>query len=259
VKIIVAGCGRVGSGLRGRFRFVTMRSRWSTFDPDAFQRLGKHFPGRTVTGSAVDRETLASAGAERADGVAAATGSDEVNVACARIALHTFTCRGSWPGCTTPRRERSTGSTGSRPSPRSHGNPPDGDLLLYSHLDTVISLGSGEVDIVETEVPPLLVGRTVRELRVPGRPASSRSRGRGGPSSDRRDPVLQGGSPAYRPARSLLGSPPDAPSPRVKVIHSPSGRTARSGGRTMEETRYRRAWRRFGTSTRETRRGSRRR
>ena len=42
------------------------------------------------------------------------------------------------------------------------------DLLCYSHLDTVISLGSGEVDIVETEVPPLLVGRTVPELRVPG-------------------------------------------------------------------------------------------
>jgi trk system potassium uptake protein TrkA len=42
------------------------------------------------------------------------------------------------------------------------------DLLCYSHLDTVISLGSGEVDIVETEIPPLLVGRTVPELRVPG-------------------------------------------------------------------------------------------
>jgi trk system potassium uptake protein TrkA len=42
------------------------------------------------------------------------------------------------------------------------------DLLCHSHLDTVISLGSGEVDIVETEIPPLLVGRTVPELRVPG-------------------------------------------------------------------------------------------
>jgi trk system potassium uptake protein TrkA len=42
------------------------------------------------------------------------------------------------------------------------------DLLCFSHLDTVISLGSGEVDIAETEIPPLLVGRTVPELRVPG-------------------------------------------------------------------------------------------
>ncbi|MDP4109513.1 MAG: TrkA C-terminal domain-containing protein, partial [Bacillota bacterium] len=42
------------------------------------------------------------------------------------------------------------------------------DLLCYSPLDTVYSLGAGEVDIVEAEVPALLVGRTVKELMIPG-------------------------------------------------------------------------------------------
>jgi trk system potassium uptake protein TrkA len=41
------------------------------------------------------------------------------------------------------------------------------ELLGYSHLDSMMSLGSGEVDLVEAEIPPLLVGRTVNELTLP--------------------------------------------------------------------------------------------
>jgi trk system potassium uptake protein TrkA len=35
-------------------------------------------------------------------------------------------------------------------------------------LDTVLSLGRGGVEVVEVEVPPLVVGRTVRDLTVLG-------------------------------------------------------------------------------------------
>lgn len=42
------------------------------------------------------------------------------------------------------------------------------DLLCYSPMSTVISLGSGEIDIVEIEIPLLLVGHKVKELTVPG-------------------------------------------------------------------------------------------
>ena len=41
------------------------------------------------------------------------------------------------------------------------------ELLCYSKLETIKSLGSGEVDIVEAEVPHLLVGRTVNDLTEP--------------------------------------------------------------------------------------------
>ncbi|MCJ7620427.1 MAG: potassium transporter TrkA, partial [Anaerolineae bacterium] len=41
------------------------------------------------------------------------------------------------------------------------------DLVCYSPLETILSLGSGEVEIVESETTPLLVGRTVKELTVP--------------------------------------------------------------------------------------------
>jgi trk system potassium uptake protein TrkA len=42
------------------------------------------------------------------------------------------------------------------------------DLLLYSPLDTVFGIGSGDVELVETDVPHLMVGKTVRDLTVTG-------------------------------------------------------------------------------------------
>ncbi len=42
------------------------------------------------------------------------------------------------------------------------------DLLAYSSLDVTVSIGHGGVDLVEAEVPRLLVGRTVAELAIPG-------------------------------------------------------------------------------------------
>jgi trk system potassium uptake protein TrkA len=42
------------------------------------------------------------------------------------------------------------------------------ELLCYSRLHTLHSLGSGEVDLVEAEVPSLLVGRATSEVVVPG-------------------------------------------------------------------------------------------
>ncbi|MGZ8460650.1 MAG: potassium channel family protein, partial [Candidatus Deferrimicrobiaceae bacterium] len=90
MKIIVAGCGRVGSGLA---RALSLRHHAVTVvdaDPAAFERLGGNFPGRTVPGSAVDRETLVAAGVERADGIAAVTATDEANEICARMAMRDF-------------------------------------------------------------------------------------------------------------------------------------------------------------------------
>jgi trk system potassium uptake protein TrkA len=53
-------------------------------------------------------------------------------------------------------------------APTSWGINRIADLLLYSPLETVLSLGSGNVEIVEAEVPHLLVGKTVRDFTVAG-------------------------------------------------------------------------------------------
>jgi trk system potassium uptake protein TrkA len=41
------------------------------------------------------------------------------------------------------------------------------ELLTFSPLEPIKRLGNGEVGIVETDVPPNLVGRMVNELTVP--------------------------------------------------------------------------------------------
>ena len=169
MKIVVFGCGRVGSGLA---KALSIRRHTVTVvdvDPAAFERLGGNFPGRTMRGSAVDRETLVAAGVERADGVAAVTSTDESNEICARMAMRDFRVPKVVARLYDPFKADVYHHLGVQTvTPVTWAVHRMAELLCHSHLDTVISLGSGEVDMVETEVPPLLVGRTVPELRVPG-------------------------------------------------------------------------------------------
>jgi len=169
VNIVVLGCGRVGSGLAQALAFRRHAVTVVDIDGSAFSRLGPSFSGRTVTGSAVDRETLLSAGVGRADGVAAVTASDEANVVCARLAQQIFRVPRVVARLYDPRKADIYRRLGVLTvTPVTWAVHRMADLLCYSHLDAVATLGSGEVDIVETEVPPLLVGRTVTELKVPG-------------------------------------------------------------------------------------------
>src|SRR5512139_1762646 len=90
MKIIIIGCGRMGSGLA---RAMSLRGHAVTVvdrDPAAFERLGPTFKGQTVVGIGFDREVLLKAGIDRADGLAALTESDEANVVAARLASQVF-------------------------------------------------------------------------------------------------------------------------------------------------------------------------
>jgi trk system potassium uptake protein TrkA len=87
------GCGRVGSTLahilEDRGNSVAVIDR----DPEAFRRLRPAFKGDRVTGIGFDREVLARAGIERADGFAAVSSGDNSNIIAARVARETFAVR----------------------------------------------------------------------------------------------------------------------------------------------------------------------
>ena len=90
MKVIIIGCGRVGSSLA-----QTLSQRGDTVvvidsDPTAFERLGPTFKGRTISGVGFDRDVLLQAGIEHADALAAVTVSDEANVTAARLARQVF-------------------------------------------------------------------------------------------------------------------------------------------------------------------------
>jgi trk system potassium uptake protein TrkA len=168
MKIIIIGCGRMGSGLA---RTMSLRGHAVTVvdrDPAAFERLGVAFKGQTVAGVGFDREVLLKAGIDRADGLAALTESDEANVVAARLASQVFHIPRVVARLYDPRKAEIYRRLGLRTiAPVAWGITQAADLLSFSQLEPVANLG-GDVEIVEVEVPPLLVGRTVNELMMPG-------------------------------------------------------------------------------------------
>jgi trk system potassium uptake protein TrkA len=169
MRILVIGCGRVGAGLAktlvGRGHSVTVVDK----DLLAFEKLDDRFVGQTIVGIGFDREVLLKAGIERADGVAAVTSSDEANVVTSRIARDIFHVPKVVARLYDVRQAEIYKRLGIQTiAPIGWGINRIADLLLYSPLENVFSLGSGEVELVVAEVPRLLVGRTVRDLTVAG-------------------------------------------------------------------------------------------
>ncbi len=169
MRIIIIGCGRMGAGLAHTLSLRGHQVTVLDHDPSSFERLGSSFRGETVSGGGFDRESLLRAGIERADALAAVTASDEVNAVVARLARQVFHVPKVVARIYDPRKAEIYQRLGLQNiSPVTWGINRIIDLLCYSRMETVASMGSGEVDIVEAEVPHLLVGRTVNELTVIG-------------------------------------------------------------------------------------------
>ena len=129
----------------------------------------QQFKGKTVVGIGFDREVLLQAGIDRADGLAAVTASDEANVVAARIARDIFHVPRVVARLYDVRQAEIYKRLGLQTiAPTAWGVNRIAELLLHSPLETVLSLGSGDVELIEAEVPQLLVGKMVRELTLPG-------------------------------------------------------------------------------------------
>lgn len=169
MKFILIGCGRWGAGLA---RSLTERGHEVSVvdvDPRAFDRLGDAFRGERIVGSGLDRDVLIGAGIERASGLAAVTFSDEINVAVTRVAREMFRVPKVVARLYDPQKANIYRRLGIETiSTVEWGVNRIADLLSYSNLDVGVSIGHGGVDVAEVEVPPLLAGRMIAELTIPG-------------------------------------------------------------------------------------------
>jgi trk system potassium uptake protein TrkA len=88
--VVIAGCGRVGSGLARDL--VAEGHEVAIIDEtaDAFELLGDDFGGQFIVGRALDWETLREAGTDHADAFVAATDGDNTNIITAQIAAKHF-------------------------------------------------------------------------------------------------------------------------------------------------------------------------
>jgi trk system potassium uptake protein len=168
MNVIIAGCGRMGAELAVRFaerHEVTVVDR----DARAFSRLGPRFRGRTVEGVGFDRDVLVRAGVEHSDALAALTAGDNANIVIARVARHVFRVPTVVARVYDPRRAKIYGRLGLQTvSTTAWGVARMTQLLAHRELNVIRSLGEGEVELVEQEIPGHWVGRPVGQVSVAG-------------------------------------------------------------------------------------------
>ena len=87
---MILGCGRVGSLLATRLDEQGHSVAIIDQDAAAFRKLSPSFSGITVKGIGFDRETLESAGINRAHAFAAVSSGDNTNILGARVARETY-------------------------------------------------------------------------------------------------------------------------------------------------------------------------
>jgi trk system potassium uptake protein TrkA len=90
VKVIVIGCGRVGSAIAKQLD----RDGWDVTAVDekeeALTRLGEHWSGGFVVGHGMDVDVLRQAGIDDTDAVVVATDGDNTNLVVAQVAQKRF-------------------------------------------------------------------------------------------------------------------------------------------------------------------------
>lgn len=169
MKIIIVGCGRMGSGLAYELSITGHDITVIDSDSNSFSRLGKNFKGKAIQGIGFDRDILFEAGIERADAIAALTSNDEANAVIARMSREIFKVPKVVAGLTDNHKADIYKKLGIQVvSPIEWGIKRALDIIAYSNLHTVYSIGEGRVDIKIIDLPMILEGHKVRELNVQG-------------------------------------------------------------------------------------------
>lgn len=168
MRLVVVGCGSMGSHLalalaRGGHLVSVIDS-----DPSARARLGSGFGGKFVPGVAIDLDVLSEAGVEAADSLAAVTGSDETNLAVAMLARKRFRvpkviARVFEPGKMTGYRAAGIHVV----CPPAWGFRVMGDILTHPAREIAATFGHGEVQVVALNVGESRPGLGIGEVTSP--------------------------------------------------------------------------------------------
>ena len=170
MRVVVVGCGRVGSEL------ATSLSRdgneVAVIDKDrrALQRLAMDWGGKGVVGFGFDRDALEEAGISGADALAAVTNGDNSNILTARIAKETYQVPNVVARIYDPRRAVIYRRLGI-PTVATVTWTVDQVLrrMMPDQVVTEWSAPSGDVVVLERAVPAAWVGYKLDGLELPGK------------------------------------------------------------------------------------------
>lgn len=163
--IIIVGCGSVGAGLANTLSAEGHNVVVVDRQPGAFDRLGRGFNGLTVTGTGIDEDVLRRAGIEKSDALAAVTSSDNTNIMVAQIAQQLFKVPRVVARVFDPDREYAYKEFGlDTVSPTHMGVIQIRNAVVVGSISRWLTLGGGEVEIIELPVGGSVAGRTVASL-----------------------------------------------------------------------------------------------
>jgi trk system potassium uptake protein TrkA len=171
MRVIVMGCGRVGSDVAGIDK-----------KPAAFVKYPPGPKATMIVGLGFDRDVLEDAGIKEADAFVAVSSGDNSNIVSARVALEHYHVPKVIARIYDPRRadiyERLNIPT---VATTKWGVKQIQLMLFHDRSELRESLGGGDLVRARVPVPPHLVGKAATSLNVPGQLlVAAVSRGGGG-------------------------------------------------------------------------------
>ena len=167
MRIVIAGCGRVGSDLA-----LTLADEGhdvSVIDnlPGVFDRLGSTFNGTTHEGLGYDVRVLREAGIEFADAFVAATDSDNANAMAVQVAERVFGVPKTIARLDDPAREEAYRALNVRFVPGAKlTSKVIHEQLVREEFSYHVTFPGGDVEVVEMIIGPEGEGLTVADLEM---------------------------------------------------------------------------------------------
>lgn len=169
MKIIIVGCGKLGSSLALELEHEGNEITVISEDPKQFMRLGTKFKGTKLQGLGFDKDTLEKAGINRVDGLIACTESDEKNAVVAKMARTNYRVPKVISRLFDSRKVSIYNALGIQVIASTNwAIARTKEILAASRLETVLSIGNEPIEIVRVEVPELLIGRPVIDITKSG-------------------------------------------------------------------------------------------
>ena len=167
MRIVIAGCGRVGSDLA--ISLADEAHDVSVIDLDAshFAALGGTFNGTTHEGSAYDVRTLRDAGIEFAEAFIAVTSNDNANVMSVQVARSVFGIEKTIARLDDPHRADAYRALDVRYVAASQlVSRVIHEQVIEEEFDYHVTFAGGDVEVVEMTVGQAAQGVTIDEFEI---------------------------------------------------------------------------------------------
>ncbi len=165
--MIIAGCGKVGSGLANKLSKEGHDVVIIDFDEENFKKIEPDFTGLKLVGVPFDQDVLKKAGIDKADAVAAVTPEDNVNIMISQIAKDIYGVPRVLARIYNPLREYVFHQFGLETiCPTNISVDIISSIVLGQTLNATCTIGSNTVSFRLEKPDKSFIGQKIKEIKV---------------------------------------------------------------------------------------------